>query len=218
MSYFVLTELLRPRLGAGGRIVSTASTAHRGTHLDFDDLQSEKRYSGFSILAAPSSATSSSRAGELARRLGGTGVTANSLHPGFVAIRVSAMQELAGCSRSRWDWRRISRYRGAGREHNHLSRLVTRRRKHDRPLLRQVQAGDALTRSAERCGCEAPVGHLRKDRRTWRLARCATIGDLIPRNFRAIPALVSPAYSNRRTMQIVKIFSALLIAAMRRKR
>jgi NAD(P)-dependent dehydrogenase (short-subunit alcohol dehydrogenase family) len=86
MSYFVLTELLRPRLGAGGRIVSTASTAHRGTHLDFDDLQSEKKYSGFSVYGR-SKLCNILFTRELARRRAGTGITANCLHPGFVATR-----------------------------------------------------------------------------------------------------------------------------------
>src|SRR5580692_2158670 len=46
MSYFVVTELLRDRLvvSAPARIVSTASGAHEGAVLDFDDLQSEKNY------------------------------------------------------------------------------------------------------------------------------------------------------------------------------
>jgi len=86
MSYFVLTELLRPRIVAGGRVVSTASTAHRGTHLDFDDLQSEKRYSGFSVYGR-SKLCNILFTRELARRLAGSNVTANSLHPGFVSTR-----------------------------------------------------------------------------------------------------------------------------------
>jgi len=47
MSYFVVTNLLRPRLKAGARIVSTASDAHKGAHLDFSDMQSSRGYSGF---------------------------------------------------------------------------------------------------------------------------------------------------------------------------
>ena len=47
MSYFVLSNVLRERMGFGGRIVNTASDAHNGSHLDFEDLQSAKHYSGF---------------------------------------------------------------------------------------------------------------------------------------------------------------------------
>ncbi len=45
MSYFVVTNLLLDRLKAAGqaRIVSTASDAHKGARLDFDDLQADAR-------------------------------------------------------------------------------------------------------------------------------------------------------------------------------
>jgi NAD(P)-dependent dehydrogenase (short-subunit alcohol dehydrogenase family) len=86
MAYFAVTELLRPRLGPGARIVSTASDAHRGAHLDFDDLQSARRYSGFSVYGK-SKLCNILFTRALARRLEGSGVTANCLHPGFVATR-----------------------------------------------------------------------------------------------------------------------------------
>ena len=86
MSYFVLSNLLLPRVKRGGRIVSTASDAHRGARLDFDDLQSEKRYSGFSVYGK-SKLCNILFTRELARRSAGAGVTATCLHPGFVATR-----------------------------------------------------------------------------------------------------------------------------------
>ena len=86
MSYFVITNLLRPRLRAGARIVSTASDAHKGARLDFSDLQSAHNYSGFGVYGR-SKLCNILFTRELARRLGGTGVTANCLHPGFVATR-----------------------------------------------------------------------------------------------------------------------------------
>src|SRR5579859_3827878 len=46
MAYFVVTGCLRPRLAPNARIVSTASNAHSYGLLDFDDLQSTRRYSG----------------------------------------------------------------------------------------------------------------------------------------------------------------------------
>ncbi|MGD0190118.1 MAG: SDR family oxidoreductase [Rhizomicrobium sp.] len=86
MSYFVLSNVLRERMGAGGRIVNTASDAHNGAHLDFDDLQSAKHYSGFGVYGR-SKLCNILFTRELARRLAGTGITANCLHPGFVATR-----------------------------------------------------------------------------------------------------------------------------------
>ncbi|MGC2461378.1 MAG: SDR family oxidoreductase [Steroidobacteraceae bacterium] len=86
MAYFVLTSLLRPRLGPGARIVSTASQAHTGATLDFDDLQCAR---GFSSMKAYSRSKLCNVlfTRELARRLVGSGITANAAHPGFVATR-----------------------------------------------------------------------------------------------------------------------------------
>jgi NAD(P)-dependent dehydrogenase (short-subunit alcohol dehydrogenase family) len=88
VAYFVLTEALMPTLKRSGpaRIVNTASAAHRGAKLDFDDLQSERAYSGFQVYGR-SKLCNILFTRELARRLQGSGVTANSLHPGFVATR-----------------------------------------------------------------------------------------------------------------------------------
>ena len=88
MAYFVLTDLLRDRLieSAPARIVNVASEAHRGAKLDFDDLQSEHSYRGFAAYGR-SKLCNILFTRELARRLQGTGVTANCLHPGFVASR-----------------------------------------------------------------------------------------------------------------------------------
>ncbi len=101
MAYFVLTHGLRDRLlvSAPARIVNTSSDAHQVAKLDFDDLQSENGYhppfrewirvggaSGFKVYAR-SKLANILFTRELARRLAGTGVTANCLHPGFVATR-----------------------------------------------------------------------------------------------------------------------------------
>ena len=86
MSYFVITDLLLPRLKPGARIVSTASGAHRRARLDFDDLQSKRGYQGFPVYSK-SKLCNVLFTRELARRSAGTGVTANCLHPGFVATR-----------------------------------------------------------------------------------------------------------------------------------
>ena len=88
MAYFVVTNMLLARLKAtpGARIVSTASDAHRGNRLDFDNLQSARGYSGYAVYGR-TKLMNILFTRELARRLEGTGVTANCLHPGFVATR-----------------------------------------------------------------------------------------------------------------------------------
>jgi NAD(P)-dependent dehydrogenase (short-subunit alcohol dehydrogenase family) len=88
MAYFVLTEGLRQRLwtSAPARVINTASDAHRGNKLDLNDLQSANNYSGFKVYGR-SKLCNILHARELARRWAGSGVTANSLHPGFVATR-----------------------------------------------------------------------------------------------------------------------------------
>jgi NAD(P)-dependent dehydrogenase (short-subunit alcohol dehydrogenase family) len=87
MAYFVVTNLVLPRLSSGARIVSVASGAHRSARLDLDDLQARKGYRGFSVYAN-SKLCNILFTRELARRLNnGKGVTANCLHPGFVATR-----------------------------------------------------------------------------------------------------------------------------------
>jgi NAD(P)-dependent dehydrogenase (short-subunit alcohol dehydrogenase family) len=88
MAYFVLTEALREKLvaSAPARVVSTSSTAHQGANLDFDDLQSAHGYGGLKVYGR-SKLANILFTRELARRLAGTGVTANCLHPGVVATR-----------------------------------------------------------------------------------------------------------------------------------
>jgi NAD(P)-dependent dehydrogenase (short-subunit alcohol dehydrogenase family) len=88
VAYFLLTQLLRERLvaSAPARVVSVASRAHEGAVLDFDDLNLERGYSGWTAYSR-SKLANILFTRELARRLEGTGVTANCLHPGFVASR-----------------------------------------------------------------------------------------------------------------------------------
>lgn len=88
MSYFILTARLLDRLMAApaARIVSTASHAHRSASLDFDDLQGAKHFNGLRAYQR-SKLANILFTRELARRLAGTGVSANCLHPGVVASR-----------------------------------------------------------------------------------------------------------------------------------
>ncbi|HKT18249.1 MAG TPA: SDR family oxidoreductase [Stellaceae bacterium] len=86
MGYVVLTELLLERLAASApaRIVNVASEAHRKAALDFADLQCARSYSGWKAYQR-SKLCNILFTRALAQRLAGTGVTANCLHPGFVA-------------------------------------------------------------------------------------------------------------------------------------
>jgi NAD(P)-dependent dehydrogenase (short-subunit alcohol dehydrogenase family) len=89
LSHFLLTNLLLGVLkrSAPSRVVTVSSVAHFGGHLDFENLQMEH---GYGVMKAYSSAKLAEVlfTYELARRLEGTGVTANCLHPGAVATNI----------------------------------------------------------------------------------------------------------------------------------
>jgi len=89
LAYFLLTRLLLDRLveSSPARIVNVASTGHKYGQLDFDDLQSERSYSCMRAYGT-SKLANVLFTYELARRLEGTGVTANCLHPGAVSTRL----------------------------------------------------------------------------------------------------------------------------------
>ena len=87
---FLLTQLLLDllKLSAPARIVNVASSAHMSVkNVDLDNLQGERGYNPFT-------AYSLSKLGNvlfsqsLAKKLAGTGVTVNSLHPGVVATKL----------------------------------------------------------------------------------------------------------------------------------
>jgi NAD(P)-dependent dehydrogenase (short-subunit alcohol dehydrogenase family) len=86
-AYFLLTTLLQDILRSTGdaRVVSTASDAHRPGKMHWDDLQFERRgtKAGWSTYCQ-SKLANILFTRELSRRLDGSGVTANCLHPGFV--------------------------------------------------------------------------------------------------------------------------------------
>ena len=86
IGYFLLSRLLEPKLcaSAPARIVNVASGAHRRARLRFDDLMGARAYDGWKAYAQ-SKLANIVFTYELARRLAGTGVTANCLHPGAVA-------------------------------------------------------------------------------------------------------------------------------------
>lgn len=83
---FLLTELLLDTLKASApaRIVNVSSAQHANAHIDFDNLQGEKKYGNLSNYNQAKLALLLWTY-ELARRLEGTGVTVNALHPGITA-------------------------------------------------------------------------------------------------------------------------------------
>jgi len=86
LSYFLLTGLLLPLLqnSAPARIINVSSDAHRtASGIQFDDIQFQKRYRVFPVYAQ-SKLANVLFTYELARRLEGSDITVNALHPGFV--------------------------------------------------------------------------------------------------------------------------------------
>ena len=83
---FLLTTLLLDLLksSAPARVITTSSMAHRGVRIPFDDLNAERGYRSYRRYGE-SKLANILFTGELARRLEGSGVTANCFHPGFVA-------------------------------------------------------------------------------------------------------------------------------------
>ncbi|MBN1485053.1 MAG: SDR family oxidoreductase [Chloroflexia bacterium] len=93
LGYFLLTNLLLDTIQASApaRIVNVSSRSHARARIDFDDLQSRSGYRGLQAYAHSKLAILLFTY-ELARRLEGTGVTANALHPGVVATNFGLNQ------------------------------------------------------------------------------------------------------------------------------
>ena len=85
---FLLTSLLLGQLTAAApaRVITVTSGAHTGARLDLDDPQLERGWDGWRAYAN-SKLANILFTRELARRLEGTGVTANCAHPGVVRTR-----------------------------------------------------------------------------------------------------------------------------------
>jgi len=86
---FLLTNLLLERLKASApsRIISVSSGTHRGGQIEWDNLQGERHYSGYDAYSR-SKLANVLFAFALARRLKGTGVTSNALHPGVISTKL----------------------------------------------------------------------------------------------------------------------------------
>jgi retinol dehydrogenase-12 len=90
LSYFLLTNLLLDTIKASApaRIINVSSDAHEGGSINFDDLDRRRQYSGWGAYN-DSKLANIVFTYELARRLEGTGVTVNAVHPGFVHTNFS---------------------------------------------------------------------------------------------------------------------------------
>src|ERR1039457_4219131 len=82
----LLLDLLKA--SAPSRIINVSSEAQRRTRLDMDDLQFERRKYNSLAAYGQSKLLMNAFTFELARRLEGTGVTVNCLHPGVVATNI----------------------------------------------------------------------------------------------------------------------------------
>ena len=97
---FLLTELLLERLrqSAPSRIVNVCSAMHASASLEIDDLQFEGRRYGMTRAYGQSKLALLMVTKELARRLRGTEVTVNAVHPGFVASNLGRLGGPVGMS------------------------------------------------------------------------------------------------------------------------
>jgi retinol dehydrogenase-14 len=86
---FLLTNLLLDLLkrSAPARIITVSSVAHTRGRIDFENLQSEKSFGGYYAYAA-SKLANVLFTYQLAKRLEGTGVTSNCLHPGVIGTKL----------------------------------------------------------------------------------------------------------------------------------
>lgn len=105
---FLLTNLLLDKLEASGpaRIVNVASRAHRGQEIDFDDLMSVRNYRVMRTYGR-SKLANILFTRTLAKRLAGSNVTANCLHPGLIATGIGQTHALA-----RLVWKLVVKVRG----------------------------------------------------------------------------------------------------------
>jgi NAD(P)-dependent dehydrogenase (short-subunit alcohol dehydrogenase family) len=89
LNYFLLTNLLLDTIKASApaRIVNVSSNSHYGASINFDDLEGKRKY-WWNTAYGQSKLANVLFTYELARRLEGTSVTTNALHPGFVATEI----------------------------------------------------------------------------------------------------------------------------------
>ena len=90
LAYFLLTNLLLDLIidSSPARIINVSSSSHNGQVIDFDDLECQHDYQ-FMAAYGKSKLANILFTNELARRLEGSGVTVNALHPGLVGTNIA---------------------------------------------------------------------------------------------------------------------------------
>ena len=136
-----------------GREVKVSSNAQAIGRIDFDDLQGERSYSGARAYNQ-SKLANVLFTYELARRLQGTSVTANALHPGVVRTAFGA-EDPSGAQRLFIPFARpFMKAPAQGARHVHPPGFRSRSRAGDGPLLRPQQTQEILQAQLRsgRCG------------------------------------------------------------------
>jgi NAD(P)-dependent dehydrogenase (short-subunit alcohol dehydrogenase family) len=88
LGYWLVTDLLLPQLRAAGRARVVNVASQLAGDLDLSDVQFERRPWSGRAAYAQSKQADRMLTWALARRLAGTGTTANAMHPGFVATEI----------------------------------------------------------------------------------------------------------------------------------
>ena len=157
LSHYLLTRLLHDQLAAApaARVINVSSTGHTFARdgLDFDDLDWERRkYRGFLVYCATKLANVLFTR-ELARRYEDTKLTANAVHPGWVALQLRPRGRHGLPHRPRHAHLATARdLEREGRAHLGVPGELARRERHHRPVLLQVQGRETVERRARRRG------------------------------------------------------------------
>ena len=167
LAHFYLTRLLLDRLtvSAPSRVINVTSVGHHAAFkgMRFDDLQSEKGYDGMEVYCRAKLANVLFTR-ELARRTAGTGLTANTAHPGSVRSRFGMDGDTSG--KGAFGFRAIRPIQISPRHRGQDVRLpghLTRRGDAHGRVLGPLQARSyGQARQGRRRGAPA-VGHERAD-------------------------------------------------------
>jgi retinol dehydrogenase-14 len=169
---FLLTNLLLERLkqSAPARVVTVSSNAHSMGKIDFDDLQGERSYSGARAYNQ-SKLANVLFTYQLARRLVGSAVTANALHPSVVRTSFGA-EDPARIQRLLVPFLRpVMKSPTQGRRHVNPPGIVSRARAGFGPLLRQPATHEILPRQLRPGRCGTTLGGERGSGQTHRGTR-----------------------------------------------